>query len=90
MVMAALRLAVAEWGGLSKAGLREAEGLFPGVPEVATRAGPPVWAAPRKWQPGCAQTVPNSGAFLITPAHDAVGTLSFHIKQLRALTRTVA
>ncbi|SRR6266567_9323306 len=30
-----------------------------------------------------------SRAFERTPAHDAVGSLVFHIKQLRALTRTV-
>jgi len=30
-----------------------------------------------------------SGAFERTLAYDAVGSLVFHIKQLRALTRTV-
>ena len=40
----------------------------------------------------CDQNVTDSGAFLITPAHSSarrVGGLVFHIKQLRALTRTV-
>jgi hypothetical protein len=36
----------------------------------------------------CAQVVPNSGTFLIIPAHEAVATLLFHIKQLRVLTKT--
>jgi hypothetical protein len=29
----------------------------------------------------CAQVVLKSSAFLITPAHETVGTLLFHIKQ---------
>ena len=45
-----------------------------------------------EWDRGiCAQVVPNSSTFRgiqHTPAHEAVGSLLLHIKQLRALTRT--